>query len=183
MACSIAILDVVGQGQTGQTLSAVIVSGSATGCSVVSVTIVCIGNAVTHPNVPVSGGTWQTTFTEAELKLAGCRECGSAAYPITVRAHCADAGSNCEDHKLLSEIPCSGVGCPTIEYIEAQIPSCTEVTQAGEWNVTFTATIAGSGVTVCFWTFGDDSVQRAARSLRAEPPLDRTHTHAPEGTR
>jgi hypothetical protein len=158
MACTIAILDVVGQGQPGQPLSSIIVSGSATGCNVVSVTIVCIGNAVTHASVPVSGGAWQTTFTEQELKLAGCRECGNPVYPITVRVHCADAGSNCEDHKLLSEIPCSGAGCPTIEFIEAQIPSCGEVIQAGQWNVTFTATIVGSGVTVCLWNFGDSSL-------------------------
>ncbi len=157
MACSILIQNVVGQGQPGQPLTSITVSGSATQCAVASVSIVCTASAVTHSNVPVVSGAWQTTFTEQEIKIAGCRECGNPAFPITVRVHCADPGSGCSDYKVLSEIPCYAGTCPTVDYIQAQIPPCDAVMQSGQWNVTFTASIIGGGVTQCLWNLGDGS--------------------------
>jgi PKD domain-containing protein len=156
MPCSVVIQDVLGQGQPGVPLMSLKVSGVATECQSVSVSIVCTAQAVTHANVPVSGGKWETVFNEQELKIAGCRECGSPSYPITVRVHCADPGSSCGDSKVFSQIPCQ-TACPTIQSIQADIPSCDEVVAAGGWTVAFSAPINGTGVTYCLWTFGDGS--------------------------
>jgi len=154
MACTLTIQDVLGAGQPGGPLTSLLVKGSATGCQQATVSIVCTQQAVQHTGVPVVAGQWETTFTEAELKIAGCRECGSPQYPITVRAHCADPGADCGDAKVLSQIPCSAA-CPTITVLEADIPSCAEVTAQGAYVVTFTAQISGQNVGLCKWNFGD----------------------------
>jgi hypothetical protein len=134
------------------------VFGIATGCSKVNVSIICTGShAVTHSDVPVSSGAWDTTFTEQEIKLAGCLKCGDPNYPITVRANCADPGSSCSDFKMFPSIPCAPA-CPTIDHIEADIPTCDAVHASGDtWHVAFRAYINGTGVTSCIWTFGDGS--------------------------
>ncbi len=156
MACTLIIQSVVGQGQPN--LLSVKVSGSATECSKVNVSIICTGShAVTHSNVMVTNGAWETTFTEAEIKLAGCLKCGDPNYPITVRANCADPNSNCSDLKTFSSIPCE-TACPTITHIEADIPTCDEVLAAGGWNVTFNAQISNLlGVGKYIWNFDDGS--------------------------
>jgi hypothetical protein len=153
MACQLTIQSVLGQGPP---LTSVKISGTTTNCTHVNVTIVCTGHAVTHSQVPVVGGAWSTVFTETELKTAGCLQCASSSYPITVRANCADTNESCSDYKVLPEIPCQAA-CPTIDHIDAAIPSCASVAAANGWNVTFQAYINGSGVTTCLWDFGDGS--------------------------
>jgi hypothetical protein len=83
-------------------------------------------------------------------------QCASPSYPITVRANCADPNQSCSDYKTLAEIPCQAA-CPTIDHIDAVIPSCANVAAANGWNVTFQAYINGAGVTTCLWDFGDGS--------------------------
>lgn len=123
MACELVIQNAVGQGQSGSPLMSLIVSGSAAGCASVSVTVLCTGsNPVQHNAVPVVGGQWETTFTEQELKLAGCRECGSSTYPLTVRARCDDGVSACSDFRQWpGGIPCAAAGgggcCPTVSFV------------------------------------------------------------------
>lgn len=157
MACTLTIQDVLGEGQPGGTLTSLLVRGTASGCQQATVSIVCTQQAVQHTGVPVISGQWETTFTEAELKIAGCRECGSPQYPITVRAQCADPGENCADAKVLSQIPCYAP-CPTVTLLGADIPSCDDVRAAGKYVVTFTAQISGQNVGLCKWNFGDGTL-------------------------
>jgi hypothetical protein len=152
MACQIAIQQVVGQPLNGTFLDSITVTGTATGCSEVKVTINCRGNPISH-QVSVLAGAWQAIFTGDDLKSTNCIECGNFSYPITVQASCADPGSLCTPVTLpLKEIPCASA-CPTISQIVADVPPCSS--DAGGWNVTFDAYINGSGVTTCLWNFGD----------------------------
>lgn len=181
MACTITIENIVGQGQLGSPLLSLTVSGSAVGCSSVSVNIVCTAQVVTHASVPVTGGQWQTVFSEQEIKVAGCRECGSPSYPITVQAFCADPNENCSDSKVLSQIPC-GAECPTIDHVEADIPPCDEVVAAGGWSVMFEASITGIGVIGCLWNFGDGSNPVFVPPPPPGGPATSQHTYACAGT-
>lgn len=141
MACELIILDAVGQGQPGTTLMSLKVTGSASGCSAVSVTILCTGqHPVQHIAVPVVADQWETTFSEQELKLAGCRECGSFSYPLEVKAHCDDGVAECSDSKPWPAIPCASGGdcCPTVS-IQVTEGACDA---QGRRNVTFVVTTA-----------------------------------------
>jgi hypothetical protein len=151
MACQIVIQQVAGQPLSGTWLASVTVTGTATDCSQVKVTINCRRTAVSH-QVPVAAGTWTAVFSLGDLKSTGCEECGNFNCPITVQASCADPNSLCTPATLpLKEIPCAG--CPTIGQIEADVPPCSDA--ASGWNVSFSASINGTGVTECLWDFGD----------------------------
>lgn len=139
MDCQLIILDAIGQGQPGTTLMSLKVTGSASGCSSLGVTILCTGqHPVQHNAVPIVGGQWETTFTEQELKLAGCRECGSSSYPLEVRARCDDGVGECSNFKSWPAIPCLDIAdcCPTVS-IEVTEGACDA---QGRRNVTFRVT-------------------------------------------
>lgn len=148
MACQLIIQDAVGQGQPGTTLMSLKVTGSASGCSSVSVTILCTGQHPSQHNaVPVVAGQWETIFTEQELKLAGCRECGSSSYPLQVRARCDDGVAACDDFKTWPAIPCvsGGACCPTVS-IQVTEGDCDA---QGRRNVTFLVTTAAATAPDC----------------------------------
>ncbi len=155
MACQLTILSILGQGPP---LTSIEVSGSAANCSHVNVSIVCTGHAVTHSQLPVVGGSWSTVFTEVELKTAGCMQCASPSYPITVRANCADPNQSCSDYKTLARFLARRHAQRLIILMPSfrQMP-CANVAAANGWNVTFQAYINGAESTTCLWDFGDGS--------------------------
>jgi hypothetical protein len=154
MPCSISIQSIIGQGTASGFLTSVTVSGTATGCPNVKVSISCRLPGPIPLTVPVVSGQWQAVFSNTELKPAECLSCNNPSYPITVDAvGTAPDGTTCADHKSLPEIPCQA--CPTVNLAPPSVSGC-----AGSGNsatVTITATVSAvvSG-SVLEFTFDDN---------------------------
>ncbi len=149
MACELNITSVIPAGTPGQPVSSIAVAGTAVDCDGVVVQISC-GFAEKLQSVSVNAGQWQANFTD--MAGTGC-VCGDPGVALRVVAYCKDQ-QNCLDTRTLAPIPC-GTLCPTIHHIDAVVPQCGAVLAAGQYEVTFNAYIDGTGVTQCFWNFGD----------------------------
>jgi hypothetical protein len=125
-------------------LQSITVTGEATCCNAVMVSINCTGPGLAkHQPVPVIGGQWQTTFSDQEIKIAGCTKCEDLNYPITVKAECTNPtvpptvpGQVCSaPDQVLMKIPCVSC-CPTVS-VQATVGDCDP---QGLRNVTFQVT-------------------------------------------
>jgi len=110
MACSLAISNVSGT-QSGTTLSSIHVSGTATECSEVKVTIRCGATSVSQTATVDSNGNWSAVFTSADISNTACR----CNQNIIVSATCVKDPScsvTVQPH-LLECLPCCDVTVTT----------------------------------------------------------------------
>ena len=152
MACQVSITSVIPTGQPGQPVTSVVVEGTATECSSVTVRVGCGGGTQPTQSVPVDAQSeWQATFND--LTGTDC-VCDDPNVALRVRAFCK-ADPDCADNQTLIPIPCQTNPCPTIDQINVTVPNCEQVLVAGGWDVNFSAAITGIGVTNYVWSFGD----------------------------
>lgn len=181
MACTLTIQTVTGQGQPNAPLTSVTVKGSATGCNAVTVRIHCTGQgSAEHQNVPVTAaGGWQTTFTAQEIKVAGCLECESPDFPITVSAVCSepvDPTQSCSDSKVFAEIPCgNGNCCPTVSIIATEGNCDSQGRRLVTFQVTTTPDPGCPDTVVAQLDFGDGTL---GSGFPVPPNNVWTETHA-----
>ena len=159
MACQITITSVIPTGQPGQPVTSVVVEGTATECSSITVQIGCGGSTQPTQSVSVDAqGQWQATFND--LTGTGC-VCNDPNVALRVQAFCK-ADPDCADNQTLIPIPCQPYPCPTIDQINVAVPNCEQVLMAGGWDVNFSAAITGTGVTNYVWSFGDGATDSGA---------------------
>ncbi|MGH2417181.1 MAG: hypothetical protein ACRDFY_02510 [Candidatus Limnocylindria bacterium] len=185
MACELIIQSAVGQGQPGSPLASLKVSGNAAGCTSVSITVLCVGqNPVQHAGVPVVGGQWETTFTAQELKVAGCLECGSSSYPLTVRARCDDGLGECSDFREWpTGIPCEAAPadcCPTVSFVVTEGDCDADGRRAVTIQVTTTPATGPDCAPTVFaqLDFGDGALG-AAFTVPPDGVWQETHAYQP----
>jgi PKD repeat protein len=176
VACEVTITSVLPYGVPGQPLTSIQVKGTAVQCASVVVTISCGAAQKVLPAV-VTNGAWEALFSD--LTGTGCI-CNDPAVPLRVVAQCK-SDPTCMDTKTLLPIPCQ-VACPTIDHIDVHVPSCDEVVASGGYHVVFRAYINGSGVTACYWTFGDQDSQVAFGPLPSGGIATEEHDYLCPGT-
>ena len=162
MTCAITITDVLGLGSPP---SSVQVSGTATDCAAVLVTVQCSGAASSAVAPVAPDGTWTVTVTH----IPGC-VCGRK---VTVNATC-ESDPSCTTY-FAGNLECAG-RCPTIST-DVQVGECNP---DGSRQVSLTATITpatGGGDVVAQWDFGDGSLGAAWSVLEDSGPTSNTDTH------
>lgn len=136
MACTITISSATGTVSPAGTLSQIVVSGLASNCSQVDVSITCPPSPAQTMTVPVSGGSWSATFTNLPPT---CKCTGS----ITIRVTCSDHMESCSALTTLQiDCPPPAAECPQFTAINWLIGDC----QAdGSSPVTFTCGLFATG--------------------------------------
>ena len=110
MACSIAISSVTGT-VVGGNLTSIQVTGTASGCDQIEVTLRCGGTLVQQTVWNGSGG-WTATFGAADVQAAKC----FCQKSITASARCVNPNDpNCFKTVTVPQLPCSPP-CPTVAW-------------------------------------------------------------------
>lgn len=141
--CTITIGSVVGT-TMGGALTKITVTGTATDCAAVVVTIQCPGQKVTK-QFPVSGGSFTAVFDAAALRPSECYCRGKIQVVVT----CATDAS-CFD-SLSGQLECEGADCPDVLVSAVPDPEC----EGGKLTVTLNAAAFGGGSPSAQWSYGD----------------------------